>query len=474
MKPLILANFDKSSAQFMKSAIKLLLQIGLFLALTQNSFASGLRLIRDSETEDLLYKITRPLIKAAGLNEEDIAIYIVNDQSLNAFVAGGQNIFINTGLITKYEDPNILTGVIAHEMGHISAGHLARGGEAMRQVNNIAILTYLAGIAAAVTANSDAGYAILMGGSNVSEKLAMKFSRTQEEAADKLAVQYLQKTHNSPAGLMNLLEYFNQEESISGAPIDEYARSHPVSQKRVNYIKSTLSLFKDTKGSDPLLAQEMKYVVAKLRAFLSDDNNQNLVYFGSNSPYDKYARSIIYFKKGDLKKSLFEIDSLIKSQPKNGYFHELKGQILFESGKVKESIKSYKNAISLLPNPALAKVSLSGAILTLKTNDQDLVNFAIKNLDEAKKLERNNGQIFSELAKAYLKLEENGKSYLALSELNLLRQDNKKARKYAGLALENLKENEDKSDWLKAKDIIEAAKDKNKKDEDDDKPEKNK
>ena len=166
---------------------------------------------------------------------------------------------------------------------------------------------------------------------------------------------------------------------------------------------------------------------------------------------------------------------MIKLQPQNGYFYELKGQILFESGQVFDSIKLYHQAIKLLPNSDLVKIALSSSILTLKTNDKDLVNFAIKNLKEAAKNENDNAQIFIELTKAYQKIGEIGQSYLALAELNLLKKDYKKTKKYAKLALEKLEKN-DKSNKMKAQDILEIIKDDLKKDgkDEDDEPEKKK
>lgn len=428
-----------------------------FFLLTQNSFAQSLSLIRDSETEDFLVKITTPLAKAAGLNMADITIYIVNDSDLNAFVMGGQNIFINTGLITKYDDPNILTGVIAHELGHIAGGHLARSHEEMQQLNSLTILSYLAGIAAAISGGGDAGYAILMGSNHVAQRLAVQHTRSQEESADKLALQYLKKTNDSPIGLMKLLGFLNQEIQGEENIVDEYALTHPISQKRINFIKANLIDFNRPKN-DPRTRIELQFVIAKLSAFLATADS-TLTYFTSENSPDHYARSIAYFKKGDLKNSLKELDFLIKEQPANGYFHELKGQILFENGHISESIKSYHQAVKFLSNNALAKISLGASIISLNNNDKDLINFAILNLNQARIVEKNNGQIFSELAKAYGKLGEMGKSYLALSDLNLLKQDNKKAKKYAKLALKSLDKN-DKSNILKANDILATIDDK--------------
>ncbi len=82
--------------------------------------------IRDAEIEEFLRDVTIPIAKAADLNYNNIKIFIIKDSNINAFVSGGQNIFINTGLITKFKKPGAIIGVIAHEIGHIKAGHLAR------------------------------------------------------------------------------------------------------------------------------------------------------------------------------------------------------------------------------------------------------------------------------------------------------------------------------------------------------------
>ncbi len=450
-----------------KLSLKLLQIIIFTIFVVNNSFAQGISLIRDSETEDLLKYITLPLANAANLEEKNLKIYIINDPAINAFVMSGQNIFVNTGLITKYQDPNILSGVIAHEIGHIAAGHLARNQEAMGDIGKMTVLTYLVGIAAIIGAGGsggDAPYAVLATGTHVAQRLAVKHSRTQEEAADKLALEYLQKTKQSPAGLIKLLSHFNQEETQYRDLINQYAITHPISKKRVDYIKSNLNNF-SYKDADPKTIAKMKFVVAKLQAFLQD-GNQTLKYFNSNSSFDRYARSIAYFKKSELANSLKELNILIKEQPENGYFHELKGQILFENGLTQEAIKSYHKAIKFLPNSELAKISISSAILTLKNNDKDLVNFAIKNLNEAKLIETENLQIFQELAKAFEENNEMGKSYLALAELNLLKKDYKKTKEYADLSLEKFK-NTDKSDLIKAKDILEIIKDEIEEDDED-------
>jgi predicted Zn-dependent protease len=234
--------------------------------------SKGLSLIRDAEIEDFLYDITKPVFKAANLNPDDIHIYIINDSTLNAFVAGGQNVFINTGLITKYTNPNVLIGVIAHETGHIASGHLARSSEDMQNAGNTMLFTYIAGIAAAIV-KPDAGMAILMGGSQIAERTALKFNRSQEEAADSLALKYLGKSGNSADGLLELLELFDHEENGYKQQIDEYALTHPVSKKRVNFMKANSA--KLSHKINPEFQRRLERIVIKLEAFL-DNPDQTL------------------------------------------------------------------------------------------------------------------------------------------------------------------------------------------------------
>jgi predicted Zn-dependent protease len=297
------------------------------------------------------------------------------------------------------------------------------------------------------------------------QRMAMKFSRTQEEAADSLAVKYLDKMDYSPTGLLEIMQYFDREELSYQGQIDEYALTHPISKKRINFIKSTIKkTHYDNEKIDKNLTPRLELITAKLQAFLSDPNQILRYYSGQNNPRANYARSVAYFKKGKINDSLNEIDSLIKNNPANGYLWELKGQVLFESGLVKDSIIAYKKAVELeKENPTLARISLASAVIALNSGDKELINYAINNLILAAKTEDNDPNIYKQLATAYNQNGDSGHAYLALSEFNLLSGDKEKTLKYAKLAKENLDKN-DKSSLIRAEDIIATTKsDKDKK-----------
>jgi len=446
-----------------------------FLLFSQNSYA-GLSLIRDAETEKFLHELADPIFKAADLDAKNIKIYIVNDDTLNAFVSGGQNVFLNTGLIRKYTTPDTLIGVIAHETGHIAAGHLARSSEAMENATGAMLLSYLLGIGAVVAGSPEAGQALILGGSNTAERMYMKFNRGQEEAADQRAIEYLGKMSYPADGLVNLLEFFESEMIGSKSQMDEYLMSHPVSKKRIDLIKArTLNVNFSDKKINRKLQRSMDIVLAKLEGYMENPDEILKKYQNQNDDLSNYKKSIAFSKQGKSTQSLELLDKVItnksferlKNITKNdnqidselGFLFELKGQILFESGQIIESTISYNRALKLLKeaDASQSKISFSSAILSLKQDDSDLINLAIKNLEEAKEFEDDNPFLFKQLATAYSKIKDEGRSLLALAEFNLLIGQKDKSMKYAKEAKEKL-DKSDKVNLLHADDLIELSK----------------
>lgn len=423
--------------------MRLLLKTTIFLVFCLFSLSSkaAIALIRDAQTEKFLRDLCRPIFLAADLKPDEIDIFIVNDSSINAFVSGGKKIFINTGLITKYNTPDALIGVIAHEVGHIKGGHIARSSEEMRRAGSTMLLSYLLGIGAFIAGSPEAGQGIILGGSNIAEKLYLKFSRTQEEAADRYALQYLSKIKYPAGGLIELLEFFHSQYRGYQGQIDEYAMSHPISSKRIDYLKHNApNGFSDRKINAELMPQ-MRWVLLKLEAFTRNPDEILQKYQKSSNISAKYAKSIAFFRQGRVKKSLKLLNQVILAHPNDGFLYELQGQIEYESGLVKDSIISYQKAIKLLENrdSSQAKIYFSSAILALKSNDLKLIKLAIANLKSAQKYEQESPFLHKNLANAYHEIGEEGLSYAALAEYNFLIGQDKKALKYISTAKKHLK-----------------------------------
>ena len=418
---------------------------------------SRLSLLRDAEIEHTIRIYATPIFDAAGLDPSAITLYLIDDNSLNAFVAGGMNLFINSGLLMRSRDPLEVMGVIAHETGHIAGGHLARAQEALRNASIEAIVAAVLGAAAAVVGGGDAGAAVIAGGTGVAQRSLLKYSRIQESSADHAGVSFLESAGYSSRGLLNFLGVLAGEEALLADSQDPYLRSHPLSQERIEYLRNFVehtSRYSD-KPAPPELVVLHGRMVGKLVGFLVPLGQVLRRYPLSDQSLEaRYARAIAYYRASDLDKALPLLDQLLAEHPEDAYFHELRGQILFENGRIAEAVDWYQRAVDLDPTEPLLRLGLAQA--QLETERQDLVTPALAQLEEVVRREPRNGFAWHLLAIAYGRTDQLGMSALALSESALARNNAAEAKAQADRAMHILPENSPA--WLRAQDIKSAAK----------------
>ena len=412
-------------------------------------------LIRDAEVENTIRAYAAPLFRAAGLNPDDVHIHLINDRSLNAFVAGGQRLFVNTGLILQSRTPNQLIGVIAHETGHIAGGHLSKIEGEVAKASAQQILAVILGLGAAVAGRGDAGAAVMMGGSGVAMRGFLAFSRTQESAADAAALQFLDATQQSAQGLLEFMQVLEKQEPLTADRQDPYVRTHPLSRERVEVLRRHVAQSSNTARAAPaefdLMHRRMR---AKLYAFLNPLGHTLRQYPESNRSLEaRYARAVAYYREPQLDKAIAIINGLIGEYPNDPYFHELKGQMLFENGRVQEAVGPYRTAVRLLPNSGLLKGDLARVLI--ETNDQALLDDAVLNLRAALKEDSTQPFYWRQLAIAHGRRDERAESSLALAEEAILLGRKEEARFHAGRAEQLLPRGS--PGWLKAHDILEAA-----------------
>lgn len=401
-------------------------------------------LIRDAEIELVLREYSTPIFEVAGLHPQAVQIFIINDKSINAFVAGGQNMFINTGLITRSKSAGMVIGVIAHEAGHIAGGHIVKRGQELENLSAQTILSSILGAAVVVAGLPEAGTAILVGGQHVAGRGFLSYTREQEVAADQAGLNYLRKTHQSAEGLLDLLQILRREQTLNFDRIDPYAISHPLSQQRVAHIRSYVnnSDLINTSHLDP----KHERIVAKLEGFLEKPEYVFAAYTDDSIP-SLYARSIAHFRNSNLKKSIETLDKLLEKAPEDPFFNELKGQILFENGKIKESLPYYQKAVKIFPTSGLLNADLGKVYLQDKQYDK-----AVTYLERASKIEPRNSSTWRMLSIAYGNLENRGMLNLALAEEASILGNDTRSIGYAKTAKSILKENS--SGWLRATDLI--------------------
>ena len=411
--------------------------------------------IRDAEIEKILRKYSDPIFKAGGLDPKAVKFYIINDPSLNAFVAGGQNVFMHTGMIMTLNTPNELKGVIAHETGHITGSHLARGPEAYAKAEIPMLIGMLAGIAAIAAGVPDLGMGLLIGSQSIAQRTVLSYSRTQEAAADQAGAKFMNATGQSPAGMMKVFDSFADQEALSGSRQDPFIRSHPLSRDRVANLQNLVeeSPFKDKQDSAADLA-EYELMRAKLRGFIESPEVVLRRYpMSDKSAPARYARAAAFFRSAQLDRALPEVDSLIAEQPNYAYYWELKGQILLESSRARESVAPYRKAVDLAPDEPLIRASLGAALIA--TEDKTVLAEAKKHLKTALKDEPDNGMAWFYLALVHGEAGEEGLAALATAERYFTLGGYPQAVSFGQRAISRLKEGS--NDWQRANDIVAIA-----------------
>lgn len=414
-------------------------------------------LIRDAEIENTIKTFAKPLLDVAGIPTESVRVYIVNDDALNAFVAGGMNLFIHTGLIQKAGGPDGLIGVIAHEIGHIAGGHLVRAPEALENVGIEALISYVLGAAVIVAGEGRAGGAIIATGTGIAQSSLFQYSRTQEQAADQGGVSYLEATGQSARGLLATFEILKKQELLASNRQSPYLRTHPLTDDRIEFIRSWLAKSRFTDApSRPEFVALYDRMVAKLDGFLNPPGHTLKKYPDSDtSERAHYARAVAYHKLADLPHALAEIDWLLAAHPDDPYFYELRGQVLFENGRIGEAIPAYERAVALVPAEPQFRIGLAQA--QIETNDPALNAVALEHLRRAVLSERTSASAWRYLGIAYGRAGDFGQSSLALAEEALLRGSKEDVLFHTERAEQALPEGS--PGWLRLQDLKRVAED---------------
>lgn len=419
----------------------------------------GPSLIRDAEIESLMRLYTKPIFQAAGLNPGSVHVYLINDPRINAFVAGGQRIFINTGLLTQAKTPNEVIGVLAHETGHIAGGHLARMQNEIDRKSSIAIIGMLLGAAAiaggAVAGEGEvaqAGGGIMMGSQGLTQRLILSYARAMEASADQAAIKFLTATGQSGRGMLTLFQKLANQSMASLRDVSPYVMSHPMPLDRIRNLEIAAkgSKYYDTPDKPEIMLRH-QLMQAKLIGFLQPTQTVFQRYPTSNNSLPaRYARAIAMFRSGDTRNAVAVIDTLIRDLPSDPYFLELKGQALLEGGQPAKAVAPLRQTVKMLPNSGLIRIMLAQALLG--TENKANAQAALAELKLARKTEDDTPSLYQFMAMAYGQMGDIPRADLATAEAAYHRGDKQLAEEKAKVAMATLKRGS--PDWLRANDIL--------------------
>ena len=417
---------------------------------------SGPSELRDTETELMFKQMATPLIIAAGLDPNSVKVALLNDPEINAFVATGQTVYVQSGLLEACDNVNQLQGVVAHELGHVVAGDSIRSGQGEKQATAITILSLLLGVAAAAAGGAEAGMGVFEAGQRAALGEFLAFTRAQEATADASGARFLSKAGISGKGLLDFFNKLQSEEyRYAIYSKDSFDTNHPLTRERIKALQQKFETDPAYNNPiDPALEARFERVKAKLLGFI-DPKQAVLKYPESDQSIPAhYARAYAYHLGGYPEKAEAEADALLAKDPHDPFFLELKGQILLEGGKPKEAIAPLREAVQRSNEAPMIAAMLGHALVAT----EDPKNFA-----EAKQIlkvavNRDNEDPFAwyQLGIIYDREGDDARAALATAERNNLEDNPKMALASAEMAMKGIPAGS--PDYLRAQDIAMVSK----------------
>jgi predicted Zn-dependent protease len=427
-------------------------------AQAQTGANAGIPMIRDAEIEQLLREYTAPILKVAGLSQQNVRVVIIGDKTFNAFVMDAHRIFVNAGALMEATTPNQLIGVFAHETGHIVGGHLSKMRTELAHAQTAAIVAMLLGmgvVAAGARSGSmdtaSVGMAALQAPQSYLMNTLMAYQRAQEEQADRAGVRFLTMTGQSAKGMYDTFKRFADESMFTARYMDPYAMNHPMPQERMAALAELVKTQYWDKKDPPELQFRHDMMRAKLYGFIERADMVQRKYPPSDTSIPaRYARAIATYRFGNLRDAVTQINGLIEAMPNYPYFYELLGQALLESGHANEAVGPLRRAVQLSPNPALIQILLAQAMIA--TNNVKMADEAIPLLRTALVKEPESADAYEQLAMAYGHKNDLPDADLASAQAAFARGDNKTARELAARAKTRFPVGS--PGWVRADDIV--------------------
>ncbi|WP_168463899.1 M48 family metalloprotease [Wolbachia endosymbiont of Ctenocephalides felis wCfeT] len=404
------------------------LMLLFFFVYCSNAYSAGI--IRDSEVEAMVKELAQPLFTAADIDGDRIKVFIINDNSINAFVVNNNSIFIHLGLLRYSTKPNVLLGILAHEIAHISAGHVLQMRGAMGYFQSIAMISYMVGLVSTVMINPQIASAILLSGISLSSRLFFNYSQEQENVADSYALRYLDESGYDNSGMKEVFDYFK---SLEHENTDAYFRTHPLSDKRVFAVQH----YKVKNNIKPISVDKLlkfERMLAKLDSFFSPIHVLSSKY-EDNERVSEYVNAIVCYRKGRIEEAISRVNSLIQKSSNDPYLYELKAEMLYKVGRLNEAVEAYEESLKYLSdgNSYLVKLALSHTLL-LSGNAKKAIFY----LEKILSAEPNNAFIWKYLSIAYKRDANTAMHYFALTKKACIEGNLKQFAKYAELAVQTL------------------------------------
>ena len=342
-------------------------------------------LIHDPLIYDYLYNLVYRLASSSDISEPQIELVVVDSPAINAFAVPGGVMGLNGGLLLNANTEDEVGGVIAHELAHLSQRHFARGLERSQQTSWANLAALLASVVIAATAGGDAGMAALATTQAAAIDSQLRFSRANEQEADRVGMQTLARAGMNPEAMADFFEALQRSMRYHGELPPEFLLTHPVTESRITDARARAANLPAAPSSKSLEFELMKIrmsvefaadAVAKIRDM--ENNRKNAKAYVEVL---EYGLACAYFKTNRLDDALETMAKLIAQRPNRITYIATQAEILNKAGNYKSAIELLQPALEYTPKNYALSVHYADA-LTLAGRTEEAVKVLREQLTE--------------------------------------------------------------------------------------------
>ena len=332
---------------------------------------------------------------------------IIRSSAINAFATPGGYVYINQGLINLAENESELAGVIAHEIAHVNGRHIAEIISRSQKLSISALAAILAG--AFLGGSGEVGAAVTSFSVAAATALSLKFSREQEEAADRMGISYLTASGYDGKSMLDFLRIMRRYEFYSNA-VPSYFLTHPGTDERTRYLDALLQTTYTREGKKSIIGDLKRIQTILLLA--GKANDANLSHFqkileGAPDDVDAlYGLAVTQDRLGMIPESLAAFQKAVRLAPNDPEIIRDQGITFFKLGRLQEAAASLRRAGQLAENDP-------GALLYLGRAYEGLGDLpgALEIYKKVEKMRLNDEDVLYNLAMAYGKANHPGDSH---------------------------------------------------------------
>ena len=311
-------------------------------------FRRGAPILQDPQLQDYLERLVFQLAEHSELQDRRIEVVVVDNPVINAFAVPGGVIGVHSGLLLYAQSEDEVAMVLAHEIAHLSQRHFSRGVEQQRQQAITTMAGLLASAVLVATSGGAAGLAALSATQAASQSASLRYSRSNEQEADRIGMQTLVDAGMDPHAAPRMFERMLVN-SRHSRDIPEFLRTHPLSENRVSDTRNRALQYPAREAEPKLRYQLMR---ARVQAHHKEVPQDAVALFRSELEGEprhreaaRYGLAISLMRAGQPEAARKELEQLLQRRPRQEEYLIAEARLAGSTGKAGAAAQTLEAAL---------------------------------------------------------------------------------------------------------------------------------